>query len=276
MISCFADEISPLLSDQLNMLNELDIEAMELRSMWGVNVLELSALQLKDIAQTVHSAGKSISCISSPIGKCPYHYPMEETAKQLAVAIAAAQICDCSRIRIFSWQVEENERTEKTIYETAERLKTLTDMASSEGMYLVMENSAVGTGNTGENCANLVELVNSPHLSVAFDPASFVCAGERPFDQSYPAVKDYVGYVHIKDVKKGEDRRTVAGEGDGQLPELIREFAKNPELCLSLEPHLSYFGHAGGFSGPDNFRKAHFALKKYLNVFQKETNYGKN
>ena len=266
MISCFADEISPLLYEQLDLLNELEMKAMELRSMWGINVLTLSALQLREIAHAVHTNGISISCISSPIGKYSFNHPMEETKKQLCTAISAAHICSCSRIRIFSWQIGDCAHSENVILEAAERLKVLTGMAAAEGIDLVMENSAVGVGNTGENCVKLMELVNSPHLRVAFDPASFICAGEKPFDQSYSAVKDYIGYVHIKDAKTGEDKRTVAGEGDGQLPELIRAFSQKPSLCLSLEPHLSTFGHAGGFSGPDNFRRAYFALDKLLNA----------
>lgn len=265
MITCFADEISPVLTEELAVLDELGIEALELRSLWSIGVLSLSDAQLTDITHIVHADGKTVTCVSSPIGKCPLDFPFSETEAQLRRAIRAAHILDTDKIRIFSWQLGDTLRTEAFMDAIAQKLGRLTEIAARDAVTLVMENSAVGAGNTGANCKKLMDKVASPFLRLAFDPASFVCAGEKPFDESYAAAKDCVAYVHIKDMVAGADCRTVAGDGDGQLPQLVAAFSRDPTLCLSLEPHLAHFGQAGGFSGPENFKKAYYALKNLIN-----------
>ena len=101
-------------------------------------------------------------------------------------------------------------------------------------------------------------------MKAVFDPAAFVAAGEAPFDRSLPQVLPYLEYVHINDCRKGQKPRFVAGEGDGQVAQVLNALRDRENLFLSLEPHLSYAGPAGGFSGEESFRRAHGALVNIL------------
>ena len=83
----------------------------------------------------------------------------------------------------------------------------------------------------------------------------------------------WLEYAHIKDCRKGQKPRFVAGEGDGQVAQVLNALRDREDLFLSLEPHLSYAGPAGGFSGEENFRRAHGALVNILKeqeLFEKE------
>ena len=56
-----------------------------------------------------------------------------------------------------------------------------------------------------------------------------------------------------------------AGEGDGEFRETVRAFyADGFDGFVSLEPHLGYGHSLGGFSGPENWRRAHAAFTRIL------------
>lgn len=262
-ITCFADEISPHISDQLRVMEELKIRWMDLRSCWDTPVLGLNDHQLKDIRTLAAEKDIGISCIGSAIGKEAMENPVENALEQTKKAGHAAHLCGCSYIRIFSYYPGQRERGE-ALKIAAERLAKLAAIAEEEKMTLVLESANVTSCATGAELARVIEAVGSEHLKAVFDPAAFVAAGEDPFDQSLPEVLPHLEYVHIKDSRKGRKERYIAGEGDGQVAQVLSALREREDLFLSLEPHLSYAGPAGGFSGEENFRRAHAALAQIL------------
>lgn len=262
-ITCFADEISPLFSEQLRVMEDLGIRWMDLRSCWDTPVLKLSDHQIKDIRGIAADRSIGISCIGSAIGKEAIENPLEPGLDQVRQAAHAAHLCDCNYIRIFSYYPGQMDRGEALKIAT-ERLAAMADIAKEENVVLVLESAYVTSCGTGRELAQLLKQVNSDHLKAVFDPAAFVAAGEDPFDQSLPQVLPWLEYAHIKDCRKGQKPRFVAGEGDGQVAQVLNALRDREDLFLSLEPHLSYAGPAGGFSGEENFRRAHGALVNIL------------
>ena len=109
-------------------------------------------------------------------------------------------------------------------------------------------------------------LVNSPALRFAWDPANFIQVGvEKPIDRGWDGLEPYIGYIHIKDSRLSDRKVTPAGEGDGQVAELLKRL-KTMEYqgVLSLEPHLKIAGHSSGFSGRDGMTMAAQALRKLM------------
>jgi len=262
-ITCFADEIAPVFSDQLRVMEDLGIRWMDLRSCWDTPVLQLNDHQLKDIRTMAADRGIGISCIGSAIGKEAIENPVENGLEQLKKAAHAAKVCGCDYIRVFSYYPGQTDRREALKIAT-ERLNAMAEIARSENVVLVLESAKVTSCGTGAELAQLLGQVKSDNLKAVFDPAAFVAAGEDPFDQSLPVVLPYLEYVHIKDSRKGQTARFVAGEGDGQVAQVLNALRSREDLFLSLEPHLSYAGPAGGFSGEENFRRAHDALVNIL------------
>jgi hypothetical protein len=68
-LSGFADEIDPDLNAQCDVLQQLGIGFLELRSAWDVNVLDLTDQQVDGIRRTLAERGLQVSSIRSPIGK---------------------------------------------------------------------------------------------------------------------------------------------------------------------------------------------------------------
>ena len=71
--------------------------------------------------------------------------------------------------------------------------------------------------------------------------------------------------MHIKDGLLAEQRVVPAGQGDGQLRELIAALAaRGYDGVASLEPHLASAGTFNGFSGPELFEVAARAFRDVL------------
>src|SRR6266568_1055201 len=102
-LSAFADEISPELDEQIAVLQACRIPAIELRGVWGVNVLDLSDEQVATIQQALQTSGIHIAAIASPIGKTPIDQPFAETLKKFSRAVQLAQAFQTRYIRIFSF-----------------------------------------------------------------------------------------------------------------------------------------------------------------------------
>ena len=68
-LSGFADEIDPELDVQLRTLAETSIKHIELRGVWGKNVLALSDDELERVKSGLDASGVRVSAVGSPIGK---------------------------------------------------------------------------------------------------------------------------------------------------------------------------------------------------------------
>lgn len=262
ILSCFSDEIAPALSDQIRVIKELGLGHLEIRTVNDVSVMDMTDGELSSIRRTLDGNGLTVTAVSSPVGKDPADEPTELTLEKTRRALAIAGILGCRFVRVFSFYQKElpfEEAYEKSL----EKLTLMAREAEKAGITLVVE-SGVGTvGARSANMKKLLEDVNSPALRCAFDMAAFFAAGDEPFEESLPAMDKFIAYVHIKDAKRGENGRVPAGEGDARVRDVVRAL-KSRELVFSLEPHLAYAGAKRGFSGEENFRKAHKALIEIL------------
>jgi sugar phosphate isomerase/epimerase len=103
--------------------------------------------------------------------------------------------------------------------------------------------------------------LDNPQLRCAFDFANFVQVGEEPME-NWKLLKPYVSHVHIKDAKRGEGKVVPAGQGDGQIEQILKDaWNSGYRGFLSLEPHLKVAGHSHGETGPELFKVAADALK---------------
>jgi len=149
--------------------------------------------------------------------------------------------------------------------EVLRRLQLLLDAAAGHPVTLLHENERHIYGDIPSRCHDLLSTLGSPQLRFTFDPANFVMCGVRPFDEGYELLQGYTAYLHIKDGLLAEHRVTPAGEGDGQLPELIAALlACGYDGFASLEPHLAIAGASSGYSGPELFEVAAVAFRRVL------------
>ena len=268
MISAFGDEIASDLETQLQVLNELKIPCLELRGVWGQNVLLLSDEQVAQVRALCDGHGVTISAIGSPIGKSPIEAPGETEVQNLRRLIEIARQLGTNNIRIFSFHPPGDSASvdyDSYVDSAIDRIRCLAAVAEAEGITLLLENEKGIVGDTLDRCVKLVEGLESPHLVFLWDPANFVQVGEaRITERGWPLLGSRVGYVHIKDCDLNGSVK-AAGEGDGQVPELLTQLVSDGyQGMLALEPHLAIAAHSSGFSGPDGMAYAVEALRAVM------------
>jgi sugar phosphate isomerase/epimerase len=265
-ISAFGDEIDPDLDNQLATLRDLYIGYLDLRAAWGKNVVDMDAADMAHVAATCERHGVQVACIGSPIGKSPILDPIEREIENLRKIFRVGEAVSCRRIRMFSFyppDTSTNENYDAYVEMSVERLEKLAELAERAGFMLLLENEKGIVTDTLARCETVVREVSSPALRFLWDSANFVQVGEAQVaERGWPMVGDLIAYVHIKDAVLGDGHVVPAGEGDGQLRELLGKLnARNYQGFLALEPHLKVAGHSTGFSGAEGMRIAVTALR---------------
>lgn len=268
-LSGFGDEIAPDLEEQLNVLESESIHAIELRGVYSKGVLYLTPEETKEIKKQLKDRGFIVSAIASPIGKINITDDFNKHLELFKKALELAHFFETPYIRLFSYYIPKNEKP--TLYrgEVIKRTTEKVKLAEKEKVILMHENEREIYGNTSERCLDLIKEINSPYFKVLFDPGNFVIEGEKPFEESFPKLRDYIVYLHIKDATfSGEIK--VSGEGDAEIKKiLIALKERNFEGFLSLEPHLTMADKKSGFSGAENFKMAAQALRKLIEEVEK-------
>ena len=262
----FADEVSKELSEQIALMNELGIRNIEMRSAWGTKVLDLDEAQLKEAKSMLRDAGIKLSAVGSDLGKIQIDDPFEDHLKRAEHAMDVCEFMECANLRTFSFFMPEGEDYGQYRDEVLRRLEPMVKLAEKAGVTFLHENEKDIFGDIPERCVDLVTSLNSESFSLTFDPANYVQCGIKPADEALPQVQQYTSYVHIKDAKSSDSSVVPAGEGDGQVSQVIKTLVDGGYSgFLSIEPHLGDFDAFGGLCGPDLWTSAHTALVTILN-----------
>ena len=165
-------------------------------------------------------------------------------------------------IRLFSFYPE-GDIDEAALQSSIERLGALSEIARVQDLQLLLENEKGVVGDIPERCLELMRAIDSPQLRFIWDPANFVqCGAVEQVDRWWDELHPYIGYIHIKDARLADQSVTVAGDGDGQVLELLQRLRDSSyEGVLSLEPHLLEARHSSGFSSADGMEAAVGALR---------------
>ena len=265
-LSGFIDEISDDFSEQCKVAAGLGLRHVEVRSAWGINILDLDAAQLDTLRQTLAEYGLSVSSIGSPIGKISIDDDFPPHLERMRHAVEVAELLDAPYIRLFSFFIPEGTDPDSRRDEVLSRMSALAEAAADSDVILVHENEKEIYGDIPRRCLDIVTSVDSPRLQLAWDPANFVQVGVRPFTEGYSMLRPYVGYIQIKDALLADGTVVVAGAGDGEVVETIRALhADGFDGFLSREPHLGEYTAFGALSGSELFTKAWKAFTDILN-----------
>ena len=265
ILSGFGDEISADLTEQMDVMESEGIRHIEFRSVWGAGVDLLSDDDMPKAKRLLDDRGFRISAIGSGLGKIKIDDDFDEHLRRCERYIELAKYFETDKIRIFSFYVPKDEPMSAHRDEVMRRMRAMVDMSEANGIVMGHENERDIYGEQPAECRDLLDTIDSPSLKAIFDPANFVQAGVRPYEEAWDLLKDDVVYFHIKDALLESGAVTPAGEGDGGVREVLRDkLSTGWEGVLSLEPHLKHAGRAGGYSGPDAFKVAAQALKGIL------------
>ncbi len=263
-LSAFADEISADPDEQLALLDRLGIKHVEFRSIFGTNVLDLSAAQHHAFRAKLRERGFGLSAIGSPIGKIKADEPFEPHLARFEHALDLADFYDAPRVRVFSYYIPEGDDPAKHRDEILRRMAAQAALAAERGVTLFLENEKGIYGDSATRVLDVLETVDSPALRHAFDPANYLEIGQ-PIDEAWDLLRSRTAHIHVKDYDAKTKRNVLAGQGQGQIARIIAEaVADGFKGFCTLEPHILVAEKSHGFTGPDRFDDATLALQDAL------------
>jgi sugar phosphate isomerase/epimerase len=263
-ISGFGDEIAADPAEQLDALREMGIHHLDLRGAWDRNVLDFGDDDVQSLKRLLDLKGARVAMIASPIGKSQIAQPPEYELGRLQTAIRLAAAFETPLIRMFSFYHEGIAHADCRD-EVIGRLKSWAEIAGELGITLLMENEGDLWADTPDRCREVFAEVDSPALRFTLDTGNFASLGIASHGEAYGTLKPWLAHIQIKDVRRDPHQVVPAGQGDGQIPEILAAALRDGyQGYLSLEPHLAVAGKAGGFSGRELFGTAATALRSIL------------
>src|SRR6516164_5420932 len=99
-LSAFADEISPIPQEQIDVLKGCGVRHIEFRSILKTNVLDLTDLQTGEFKSLLDKNGFTLSAIGSPIGKVKIDTPFEPHLQRFRRALELCRVFGTPNMRI--------------------------------------------------------------------------------------------------------------------------------------------------------------------------------
>ncbi|HLH67305.1 MAG TPA: sugar phosphate isomerase/epimerase [Solirubrobacteraceae bacterium] len=262
-LSAFGDEIATGLADQIDILRSHQIRHIDLRTLGeGQPVLGASTDDACRLKEALRASGLAVASLASPIGKEPADVDPSQLERTLERAIGLARVLGTPWIRVFGFYPPSGCGSWG---EAALRaLRRLVALARDVGVTLLLENEQGTSADTLERFHDVLASVDDPHLQAVYDPANALQCGERDCLAGYEALKPWIRQLHVKDIDRN-GRHVLPGQGCAGWPEILAALARDGfSGVLSLEPHLTRAGRAGGFSGPELFAQACAALQNLM------------
>ena len=244
--SAFCDESGEsTVGGQIAACKKNGITHMELRGFGkSLNINNLTVDRAKEMKAEIDREGMKVASIGSGYGKIHIKDDFAPHFEAFKNTVEVAKILEAKYIRIFSFYFREEDSYEKYKDEVIRRVKAMTDYASAEGLICCHENEKGIYGDNAERCLDILEACGGS-LRAVFDPANFVQCGVDTL-RAYDLLEEYIEYFHIKDALYESSDVVPAGEGDGNVEEILRRFDRHKKtVVLSLEPHLKVFDGLG-------------------------------
>ena len=244
--SAFCDESGEsTVSGQMAACKKNGITHMELRGFGKeLNINNLSVSQAKEMRAEIDREGMKVASIGSGYGKINIKEDFAPHFESFKNTVEVAKILEAKYIRMFSFYFSDGDSYEQYRDEVIRRVRAMTDYATAEGLICCHENEKGIYGDNAERCLDILEACGGK-LRAVFDPANFVQCGVDTL-KAYDLLEDYIEYFHIKDALYESSDVVPAGEGDGNVEEILRRFDKHKKaVILSLEPHLKVFEGLG-------------------------------
>ena len=241
-LCAFADEADEMLVRQIEALKRNGISLIELRSVNGKNVSELTDEEAIEVKDMLSENGISVWSVGSPLGKVNIS-EAEAHMQKVRRVCELAKILNAGRIRMFSFfeAYEKSDAVKKYLTEMCE-------IAGEYGVSLCHENEKEVYGDTLERVLELAD-AKIEGLRFVFDPANYIQCG-IDVGEALDCLFDKTAYFHIKDVIAETSELVPAGVGDGKIDQMIARIKESGrDAVLTLEPHLKLFA---GYGAIDN------------------------
>ncbi|MDX2131367.1 MAG: sugar phosphate isomerase/epimerase family protein [Planctomycetota bacterium] len=148
-------------------------------------------------------------------------FDTERSVRETTGAVDLAVQLECPLVRVFAFEVIGNESRTNALGRITRRLAKAIDHCDKSGVRLVLENG--GSFNRAADLAEIIDLVDSPLLGVAYNLAVGVRAGDVPAD-AVNVLGDRLLTVKVRDFKDGVP--CALGEGDLDCRRHVADLAR--------------------------------------------------
>lgn len=247
-LCAFADEAADSLQGQIEALKRNGISYLELRTVNGKGVKDLTVEEAYEVQNTLKKNGIKVYSIGSPLGKVNIDVDFSEYLQTVRHICKLANVFETDKVRMFSFFNAFDEREKVIAY-----LKEMVAVAKEYGVELYHENEKDIYGDIAERVDDILQ--NVPGLKSIYDPSNYLFCGQAPEQTAY--LQEKAGYFHVKDSILGTCQIVPAGYGDGKIDELIANI--KGDKVMSVEPHLKVFAAYSQIDGTELKNKFHYA-----------------
>ncbi|MEU2084238.1 sugar phosphate isomerase/epimerase family protein [Streptomyces albus] len=242
------DEAAQDLEGQLGALRALGWHSIELRSIGGTALADLTPQQVHVLADRLRQAGVRAVCLDSRIGNWarPVTTPFDTDLAELDALLAQCELLGCRYVRVMSYP---NDGLPPGEWETTvlRRLARLARRAEAAGVTLLHENCAGWAGDDAARMLRLLHEVDSPALRLLFDTGNGIAHGYDTAALLHD-ILPHVAHVHVKDARRTPHGAAyvLPGDGEARVTDCLRTLLDaGYRGAFSLEPHLAVQPHAG-------------------------------
>lgn len=255
IISGIVDEVSPILDEQLMVLNKQKFSHMEIRNIQGFNVTCLSDQDLRILSRKLEFDEVLVTGVYSNIGRVSINDNFDTQLEEFKRVVEVANILSTTRIRISSWFIHENEDYSNYHNKVIEQLGYLSEYAKKQEVYCFLENEKSTYMDTSEKVLAINKDLKD-YIKFAFNPANTI---ENSYD-FYININNLIDYFYIKDVM------TAGADIEDLVRMLVSHKENHNQTVLTVQPSL-FIANKGYFSykeGEINFDNTITKLKSVL------------
>jgi len=252
-IATIPNEFSQDFENVLKILNELDIKYLELASMWNKSILDLNQEEENRVKKIINEYGMKTSAIQTQIMKCypkdsqyakigskDMHLDLDFNKSRIDRAIELADKFETQNIVCYSY-FSKNGITEKNWQNLINDYEILINKCEKRDKILVLENEHDTYVALVDDIYRIMHHFESKHLRHLFDTGNLFKRVNSFTYNDYQRIGKYIGYWHVKDVRKmifGRKVWTVFGTGIIPSKEIFTWYLKDGfDGFFSAEPH---------------------------------------
>jgi L-ribulose-5-phosphate 3-epimerase len=214
-LAAITDEFSPHLETALDAMSAIGMTGVELRVVWGKNIMDLSDEEVARAVGLIHAHGMHVLSIASPLLKCVLpgggdadtrfqqdifnsNQTIEDQPRLAERAVKLCELTGAEIIRVFSyWRTVEPARCHDAICKS---LIGFGALAASQGLIVGLENEHACNVGTAAEVVRIFADVPNANVQLVWDPANMLVGGEEPFPGGYAILpKSRIAHVHAKD-----------------------------------------------------------------------------
>ena len=235
-LSAFADEAADSAADQIAALQQAKIDHVDLRSVDGINIVELPVDHATKVKQMLEDAGIKVGMYGSPIGKTDIADDVAIELGRLEHLGKMLDVFGATNVRIFSFYNKDGIPREDWKAQSFDKLGQLRNRAAELGLVLYHENETEVYGDHPDQIVELAEL-RTDSFKLIYDFANYQRTGAEPW-ANWQRLKPVTDALHFKDQKKSGDHVPI-GQGDTKAIEIMADaVATGWSGPCTLEPHL--------------------------------------